>query len=206
MGTTVVVATLKTPFNTNVVFGFESSDEDEPPGKLAFFCYTHTPFRLFIFLVMMLVLIECSGNAPVPSVVRTVPVIPATTSAHLPPVVGTTVVVATLKTPFNTNVVFGFESSDEDEPPGKLAFFCYTHTPFRLFIFLVMMLVLIECSGNAPVPSVGRTVPVIPATTSARPNSNIPVFILISLTLMLVLILFRKFFCLTCKSSPSPRF
>ena len=119
---------------------------------------------------------------------------------------GTTVVVATLKTPFNTNVVFGFESSDEDEPPGKLAFFCYTHTPFHLFIFLVMMLVLIECSGNAPVPSVGRTVPVIPATTSARPNSNIPVFILISLTLMLVLILFRKFFCLTCKSSPSPRF
>ena len=89
---------------------------------------------------------------------------------------GTTVV--TLKTPFNTNVVFGFESSDEDEPPGKLAFCCYTHTPFHLFIFLVLMLVLIECSGNVPVSSVGRTVPVIPATTSARPNGNIPVFYL----------------------------
>ena len=92
---------------------------------------------------------------------------------------GTTVVVATLKTPFNTNVVFGFESSDEDEPPGKLAFFCYTHTPFHLFIFLVLTLVLIACSGNAHVPSVSCIVPVIPSRTSAHPNGNIPVFYLI---------------------------
>ena len=86
---------------------------------------------------------------------------------------------ATLTTPFDTNVEFICESSDEDKPQGTIAFFCYTHTPFQLFIFLVLSLtlVLIAFSGNAHVPPISCIVPVIPARNSARPNGNIPVFL-----------------------------